>query len=143
MNGIPLSYVIHDNDAPDRIGPHTSFTEECISCSPLTGVAYKSDRSSVHQSLVLFTAGQPLEHWIKSVNRYKDGRRSMTTLKNYFSGKRNATRKIAEADCFKETLHYKNEHSLPFNTFQKNVRRCITYMPSIKKKWQKILKLEF
>ena len=28
MNDIPLSYVIRDNDAPDRIGPHTNFTEE-------------------------------------------------------------------------------------------------------------------
>ena len=117
MNGIPLSYVIRDNDAPDRIGPHTSFTEECISCAPLTGVAYESDRSSVHQSLVSFTTGQPSEHWIKSVNRYKDGRRSMTALRNHFSGEGNATRRIAEADRFKETLHYKNERSLPFEAF--------------------------
>ena len=62
MHGIPLSYVIRDNDAPDSVGPHTSFTEECIACAPLSGVAYEADRSRVHQSLVSFTTGQPSEH---------------------------------------------------------------------------------
>jgi hypothetical protein len=117
MHGIPLSYVIRDKDAQDRVGPHTIFTEECIACAPLSGVAHEADRSRVHQSLISFTTGQPSEHWIKSCNRYKDGRRSMTALKDYFSGKDNATRRIAEADCFKETIHYKNERSLPFETF--------------------------
>ena len=84
MHGIPLSYVIRDKDTPDRVGPHASYTEECVACAPLTGVAYEADRSRVHQSLVSFTTGQPSEHWIKSVNQYKDGRRSMTALKITF-----------------------------------------------------------
>ena len=117
MNGIPLSYVIRENDAPDRTGPHTSFTEECIACAPLTGVAYESDCSSVHQSLVSFTTGKPSEHWIKSMQRFKDGRRSMIALRNHFSGEGNATRRIAEADRIKETLHYRNERALTFETF--------------------------
>ena len=117
MNGIPLSYVIRENDQPDRIGPHANFTEECIACAPLTGVAYDSDRSAVHQALVSFTTGQPSENWIKAINRHKDGRRSMTALRNHFSGEGNVTRRIAEADRYKDTLHYKNERSLPFETF--------------------------
>ena len=117
MNGIPLSYVIRENDQPDRIGPHANFTEECIACAPLTGVAYDSDRSAFHQALVSFTTGQPSENWIKAINRHKDGRRSMTALRNHFSGEGNVTRRIAEADRYKDTLHYKNERSLPFETF--------------------------
>jgi len=117
MDGFPLSYVIRDNDAPDRTGPYANFTEECIACAPLAGVGYEADRSTVHQSLVSFTTGQPSEDWIKQINRYKDGRRSMAALRDHFSGEGNATRRIAEADRLKDTLHYKNERSLPFETF--------------------------
>ena len=117
MNGVPLSYVVRENDNPDRNGPHADFVEECIACALLNGVGYDSDRSAVHQALVSFTSGQPSENWIKSINQYKDGRRSMKKLRDHFSGKGNATCRIAEADRIKETLHYKNECSLPFETF--------------------------
>ena len=117
MDGFPLSYVIRDDEAPNPVGPHANFTEKCIACAPLTGVSYEADRSTVHQSLVSFTTGQPSEDWIKGSNRHKDGRRDMIALRAHFSGEGNATRRIAEADRLKETLHYKNERSLPFETF--------------------------
>ena len=117
MNGVPLSYVVRENDNPDQTGPHANFTEECIACAPLSGVGYDSDRSAVHQALVSFTTGQPSENWIKATDRYKDGRRSMKKLRDHFSGEGNTTRRIAEADRIKETLHYKNERSLPFEAF--------------------------
>ena len=117
MNGIPLSYVIRENDAPSRTATHANFTEECIACAPLTGVGYESDRSAVHQALLSFTTGQPSENWIKSLDQFKDGRRSMKKLRDHFSGEGNATRRVADADRDKETLHYKNERSLPFETF--------------------------
>ena len=68
MNGIPLSYVIRENDAPDRTTTHANFTEECIACAPLNGIGYQSDRSAVHQALLSFTTRQPSEKWIKSLN---------------------------------------------------------------------------
>ena len=101
MDGFQLSYVIRDNDAPDRTGPYANFTGERIACVPLAGVGYEADRSTVHQSLVSFTTGQPSEDWIKQINRYKDGRRSMAALRGHFSGEGNATRRIAEADRLK------------------------------------------
>jgi len=117
INGIPLSYVIRENDGPDITGPHANFSEECVARAPLSGVAYEADRSTVHQALVTFTTGQPSENWIKGTNRAKNGRISMKALRDHFSGEGNATRRIAEADRLKETLHYKNERSLPFETF--------------------------
>ena len=107
MNGIPLSYVIRENDAPNRTGSYANFTEECIECAPLSGVGYEADRSAVHQALVSFTSGQPSEDWIKSINRFKDGRRSTIALRAHFSGEGNATRRIAEADRLKETLTHR------------------------------------
>ena len=41
----------------------------------------------------------------------------MPTLRDHFPGEGNMTRRFAEADRFKETLHYKNERSLTFETF--------------------------
>jgi len=117
MNRIPLSYVIRENDAPNRTGPYANFTEEYIECAPLSGVGYEADRSAVHQSLISFTSGQLSEDWIKSINHFKDGRRGMIALRAHLSGEGNATRGIAEAGRLKETLHYKSERSLKFEKF--------------------------
>ena len=117
MNGIPLSYVIRDNDSPDRTSTFPDFSEECIACAPLTGVGFQADDKTVHQSIVAFTTGQTSEDWISPVLKKKSGRQSMLALRNHFSGEGNVTRRIAEADRFKETLHYKNERSLTFETF--------------------------
>eukprot|EP00957_Ditylum_brightwellii_P197962 15081167-Ditylum_brightwellii.AAC.1 len=41
----------------------------------------------------------------------------MAALRSHFTGKGNTTRRIAQVDCMKETLHYKNERSMMFETF--------------------------
>ena len=117
VEGIPLSYVTRDNELPDRTGPFADFIDETISCAPLTGVAWEADRATVHQALVSFTSGQPSEDWIKPVARYKDDRRSDKALKDHFACEGNATRRIAEADRLKDSLHYKNERSMTFELF--------------------------
>ena len=117
MNGVVLSYVIRENDLPDHTTTYLDFSEECIASAPLSSVSFQADDKAVHQSLVAFTTGQTSEDWIKPVLKFKSGRKSMQALRNHFSGEGNVTRRIAEADRFKETLHYKNERSLTFETF--------------------------
>ena len=122
VDGVPLSYVIRDNDGPPPDGKvYASFLDETIYCEPLNGSYFDADKQVVHQALISFTAGQPSEDWLKSVARHKDGRRSMQALRDHFSGEGNATRRIAEADRMKKNLHYKNEKSLSFETF---LTRC-------------------
>ena len=41
----------------------------------------------------------------------------MQALRDHFSGKDNSTRRIAEADRMKKSLHYKNKRSLSFEMF--------------------------
>ena len=41
----------------------------------------------------------------------------MAALRAHFAGEGNATRNVAEADRFKETLNYKSERGMPFETF--------------------------
>ena len=91
--------------------------EEYIACAPLNSIGFQADDKAVQQSLISFTTGQTSEDWIKPVLKFKSGRKSMQALRDHFSGEGNVTRRIAEADRFKETLHYKNERSLTFETF--------------------------
>jgi hypothetical protein len=41
----------------------------------------------------------------------------MAALRDHFAGEGNATRTVAEADRLKETLHYKSERAMSFETF--------------------------
>ena len=116
-DGVPLNYVIRENDAPDTATVHPDFVSKTIACAPLQGEYYDADRLAVFNMLVSFTTGQASGDWIKTTIRYADGRRSMAALKAHFAGEGNATRNVAEADRLKETLHYKSERAMPFETF--------------------------
>ena len=67
--------------------------------------------------IVSFTVGQPSGDWIKDTLKYSDGRKSMNALRTHFAGEGNASRTIADADRLKESLHYKNERSMTFESF--------------------------
>jgi hypothetical protein len=41
----------------------------------------------------------------------------MAALRNHYSGEGNTSRRIAAAEKLRDTLHYRNERSLPFSTF--------------------------
>ena len=118
VDGVPLSYVIREEEnVPGPAATFTSFVEQTIASAPLQGTYYEADRATVHQAIVSYTAGQPSEDWIKTVSRYKNGRRSMKALRDHFAGEGNVTRRIAEAERLRDSLHYKNERSLSFESF--------------------------
>ena len=116
-NGIPLSYVIRENDDPNTTGEFNDFVTQTIECAPLSGEYYKADSLTVFNMIVSFTTGQPSGDWIKSTIRYSNGRRSMQALRNHFAGEGNATRNLSTADRLKESLHYRSERSMTFETF--------------------------
>ncbi len=123
-NGIPLSYVIRENDAPDLAGgPFPDFLAQTVACAPLTGEYYEADKRSVFQMIVSFTTGQPSGDWVKDTMRHQDGRRSMRALRDHFAGEGNATRNMAEAERLYDSLHYKSERSMAFETFLTNCKK--------------------
>ena len=73
--------------------------------------------------IVSFTVGQPSGDWIKDTLKYSDGRKSMNALRTHFAGEGNASRTIADADRLKESLHYKNERSMTFESFLTHLQR--------------------
>ena len=47
----------------------------------------------------------------------------MIALRTHFAGEGNASRTLADADRLKETLHYKNERAMTFETFLTNMQK--------------------
>ena len=123
--GIPLSYVIreHDDPADDPITNHPDFVSRTVARAPLDGEYYFADRLTVFKMIISFTTGQPSGDWVKDTLRYNDGRRSMNALRAHFAGEGNATRNISTADRLQESLHYKGERAMAFETFLTNCQK--------------------
>ena len=119
--GVPLSYIIRENDEPDRTTAYTNFITKSIKCAPLAGEFYIADRQLVFHMIINATTGCASADWIKSTLRYSDGRRSWKKLVDHFAGEGSAAKALAEAEHLYETLHYKNERSMSFETF---LTRC-------------------
>ena len=79
-SGIPLSYVIREEDDPDDRDDHPDFITRTIYQATHDGEHYAADRLSVFNMIVSFTTGHPSGDWIKTTLRYSDGRRSMKAL---------------------------------------------------------------
>ena len=117
MNGIPLCYVIWDLEIPDRTAEFTNFNEKAIACAPLFGSNFQADARMVHQLLKSYLQAESAEQWIKPLARHQNGRRDMEALRGHYSGEGNTSRRIAVAERYRDTLHYKNEKTLSFSSF--------------------------
>ena len=116
VSGIPLSYVIRENDEPIRDG-HETFIQECIACAPLQGVAFEADARQVHHLAMASVQGETSEQWIKHLKKHQNGRMDLQALSDHFQGEGNTSRRIAEAERIRDNLHYKSKRALPFATF--------------------------
>ena len=116
VTGIPLSYVIRENDDPEPDG-HATFMQKCIACAPLEGPKFEADSQQVHQLILSFVQGEEAEQWIKKIRRHNDGRRDFQALAAHFEGEGNTSRRIAEAERIRDTVTYKNERALPFSKY--------------------------
>ena len=142
-NGVPLSYVIRENDTPDTETVHTDFIRKTTACAPLNGEYYEADRLTVFNFIVSFTTGQPSGDWVKNTERYQNGRRSMKALRDHFLGEGNATRSLADAERLRESLHYKNERSMPFETFLTQCQRMFNIFKQEKEEMSEDAKIRF
>ena len=143
VDGIPLSYVIRSEDAPDRATMFHDFADKCVACAPLNGPAFDADKRTVHQFMVSFTQGEMSEDWIKPVKSQKDGREDMKRLRDHFSGEGNATRRIAVAERLRDTLFYKNERSMTFEVFCHKVQKMFNIFEQQKEPMSEEAKVRF
>jgi hypothetical protein len=126
VSGIPLSYIVRDEEFPVEGLEYATFNDRMVNRAPLTGQYYIADARRVHNLLVGFLQGENTENWIRNIAKYQDGRRDMTALRRHYAGEGNSTRRIADAKRLQATLHYKTERALPFNKFLDSLQKMFT-----------------
>ncbi|KAI2500072.1 hypothetical protein MHU86_14399 [Fragilaria crotonensis] len=126
VSGIPLSYIVRDEEFPAEGLIYANFNDRMINRAPLTGQYYIADARRVHNLLVGFLQGENTENWIRNIARYQDGRRDMIALRRHYAGEGNSTRRIADAKRLQASLHYKTERALPFNKFLDSLQKMFT-----------------
>ena len=63
--GVPLSYVVRENEAPDHARDFVGdFTEEIIAYTPVDGPKFRVDAPKVPQLLNIFLTSESAEQWI-------------------------------------------------------------------------------
>ena len=133
-SGVPLLYVIRENDQPEPDG-HPDFTSKCIACAPLNGPHFEADKREVHQTILSLCQGETAEDWIKDVKRQSNGRLDYECLKGHFAGEGNATRCIGEAERLRDTLHYKSERAMSFELFLSKTKKMINIFATEGEEW--------
>ena len=116
--GMLLSYIVHDNAAPDHTHDFAGdFTEEIIACAPLNGPKFRADACKVHQLLKNFLMAKSAEQWIQPLAPRGNSCDDILELCRHYKGEGNQSRRNASADKYHETLHYKSERAMPWETF--------------------------
>ena len=117
-NGVPLKYVVRDNDLPDPT-PNADFLQEYVNMAPLQGDGYIEDAKSVLTLLNKYIVGNEMAEATvsKPLGADKDGRDAVQALRDNYEGKGMAATKLLEADKTIKTLFYKDEN--PFKPWKK------------------------
>ena len=72
--GIPLSFVICENDNPQHNQDFgEDFTQEMISCASLRGANFHADSQKVHQLLKTYLVAESAEQWIRDIEHLING----------------------------------------------------------------------
>ena len=108
-DGVPLSYVIRTNDAPDPT-PHLNFLDDYVAMAPLTGKTFAVDSKEVHTYIVKFVTGNHIaESKIQSHLADTNGRIDFQLLVAHYKGVGINSIDVLCAERIIETLHYSGE----------------------------------
>ena len=109
--------MVRKNDNPYEKGGFPYFIDKKIACASLKVYYSEADLYAVNQALVSFSTVQPSGGCIKDTLRYIDGRISMKSSSNNFTGEGNTTRNISKAEQLCYSLHCQNNISMEFELF--------------------------
>ena len=108
-DGIPLSYIIIDNDTPDPT-PRPNFLDDYVSMTPLAGLLFIVDASQVHTYIVSFTAGNSTtEAKLSPRVTENNGQMDFRALSNHYEGVGVKFINIIKAGSILEKLCYHGE----------------------------------
>ena len=125
--GVPLSYVIREDDSPDpNLTLNEDFLDDYILNAPLSGADYMTDRRAVHTKLVALISTNPdAEALIKLNEKNANGRKDWKDLKFHYEGKGMFAIDLNEAKQILRNLTYKGE-SPPHEYWDKFERQLNT-----------------
>ena len=108
-NGVPLLYVIRENDAA-VLNVNADMLQDCIDRAPLTGDVFQSDASVAHTYIVKFIFGNPTaEVKLLPHTAERNGRLDFKSLVKHYEGVGIHTKSVTEADKTIDTLFYNGE----------------------------------
>ena len=108
-NGIPLSYVIRENNAPNP-EPNPDFLQDYVMMAELNGPAYVADADEVMTILTdLIVGNERAESVIRATGVDDDGRIAYKALKTSYKGEGLMQMKITDAEKTIRNLKYIRE----------------------------------
>ena len=117
LNGVPLSYLIRKTEVGNKEADFESFNEKAIACAPLTGPSFEADAATLHQKFVAWTANQTSLQFIKKDAHKNNGRIDYINLLAHYDGQGSKELRLKKAKHLHDSLHYKNERILTFDSF--------------------------
>jgi hypothetical protein len=127
VNGVPLSYIMHNAAEPEDGMEYKTFNKCVVARVPHNRQYYLADSCRVHNLLTGYLQGEQSESWIRNIARYQDGCHDIIALRRHYAGEGNSTHCISDAKRIQSsTLHYKSEWALPFNKFLDSLQKMFT-----------------
>jgi hypothetical protein len=127
--GVPLSYVIRAQEAPDLNGfGQLTWEESAIIGTPLLGLDYHADRMTVHL-FILNNIGEDSDAYtyIQPMLGRNDGRRDIIALRERYDNDATIQTRVNEANKTWDMLVYKNERAMSFEEFCKKFQKALQH----------------
>ena len=108
-DGVPLQYIIRDNETADPT-PNEDFLDDYIMNAPLNGGSFIIDANEVHTHLInLIAHNEEAEALVKIHETERNGRVDWIALKTHYEGQGIYANNITKAASDLKTLHYSGE----------------------------------
>lgn len=109
-SGVPLSYVIRDDDLPAAPDPNRDMMEDYVLRAPITGNAFTIDAAEVHLYITKLTSGNTnAEAKLLSLIDDHNGRADVQALKDHYEGIGINSVNLLKADEILAKLFYAGE----------------------------------
>ena len=149
IRGIPLLYVVRDSvedlqgDGENEIDGEIDWEQRCIRQCLHTGHAFREDSRHVHQIVRSLCIGEESESWLKTTKRFQCGKRDVEALCAHYRGAGNSSRQISEGERLRDTLHYKSETAMPFESFLTKCNAMFQIFQDCKEEYTEQMKVRF
>jgi hypothetical protein len=120
QDGVPLSYVVRENELPDydeELEIDYDFEQVSVNCAPLTGPVFKTDARKVHQLIQGFLQGEVAETWTKAKEKKQNGGMDCQALRALYGGEGSKSVRVKEAEVLRTNLACRNERTMSFDKF--------------------------